>query len=173
METKICTKCGEDKPLSDYYKDKRARDGLYPHCKACHYKLTHAYEQSEQGKEIVKKSKHAYYYERGGKEKAREYGAQESARLKRAEYAKSLSGKKAQEKKDEKRRDSKPNQLRAKTAVNNAIKKGILPRVSTLFCAHCGQPAVEYHHESYLPEHWLTVIPLCKLCHAKTYTTPY
>lgn len=35
VQSKTCTKCGECKPLDGYYKDKRARDGLYSACKEC------------------------------------------------------------------------------------------------------------------------------------------
>ena len=33
--TKVCTKCGEDKPLTDFNKKSAAPDGLTPHCKSC------------------------------------------------------------------------------------------------------------------------------------------
>jgi hypothetical protein len=33
--TKTCTKCGEDKPLSEYYKHPNGGGGLDPKCKAC------------------------------------------------------------------------------------------------------------------------------------------
>ncbi|MGP5731233.1 HNH endonuclease [Arthrobacter rhombi] len=32
---KACTRCGEDKPLEDFHKRKRARDGHTSYCKAC------------------------------------------------------------------------------------------------------------------------------------------
>lgn len=35
---KKCTKCGEEKPLSDYYKRKIAKDGRNSHCKVCEHK---------------------------------------------------------------------------------------------------------------------------------------
>lgn len=35
MESKICTKCKVDKPLTEYYKTKRSKDGLQPACKSC------------------------------------------------------------------------------------------------------------------------------------------
>lgn len=36
MDTKICSSCKRDLPTSDFYRDKRARDGLYSQCKECH-----------------------------------------------------------------------------------------------------------------------------------------
>lgn len=35
---KTCTKCGDSKPLTEFYKDKRGKDGRYAACRACHYK---------------------------------------------------------------------------------------------------------------------------------------
>lgn len=135
--------------------------------------MTRAYAQTPEGKRAIRKCTQAAYYERGGKEKAREYNAQERSRQRRAEYGRSLAGKEASKRKYYKRRDEHMDKIRAKQAVGRAIKAGILPPVSTLFCAKCGDHAQEYHHESYEPEYWLTVIPLCKKCHAKTYTTVY
>lgn len=56
----------------------------------------------------------------------------------------------------------------ARNAVNNAVKKGELPRVSTLPCSKCGKPATGYHHhKGYAKEHRLSVIPTCNKCHAQ------
>jgi hypothetical protein len=33
--TKTCSKCGETKPLTDFYKDKKASDGHQSWCKRC------------------------------------------------------------------------------------------------------------------------------------------
>lgn len=35
METKTCTKCKKDKPLSEYYKKSQTKDGLMHTCKSC------------------------------------------------------------------------------------------------------------------------------------------
>ena len=36
MNTKTCTKCNKDKPLSDYYKIKKS-GYIYSYCRKCHY----------------------------------------------------------------------------------------------------------------------------------------
>jgi hypothetical protein len=35
METKICTKCGKEKEVSEFYKDNNQKSGLRPDCKDC------------------------------------------------------------------------------------------------------------------------------------------
>lgn len=40
---KVCTKCGEYKEFSRYYRDARARDGLHSSCRDCHRLITKAY----------------------------------------------------------------------------------------------------------------------------------
>ena len=35
MKTKVCTKCGEEKPLSKYYKQKGGKFGVKAKCKSC------------------------------------------------------------------------------------------------------------------------------------------
>lgn len=35
MSTKTCKKCGKEKPLSEYYVNKKAKDGLQSYCKEC------------------------------------------------------------------------------------------------------------------------------------------
>lgn len=40
QDGKRCTKCGKLKPEAEYYKDKRASDGLHSSCKDCHRALT-------------------------------------------------------------------------------------------------------------------------------------
>ena len=37
METKQCTLCNEEKPLTEFNKNSRYREGYYKHCKKCHY----------------------------------------------------------------------------------------------------------------------------------------
>ena len=35
MQKKICNNCGQDKSLSDFYKQKDSADGYRSHCKEC------------------------------------------------------------------------------------------------------------------------------------------
>lgn len=35
MQTKKCSKCSKEKPVSEFYKDRGRKDGLYPWCSVC------------------------------------------------------------------------------------------------------------------------------------------
>ena len=35
METKVCKKCGRELPISDFYTNSKAKDGLATYCKEC------------------------------------------------------------------------------------------------------------------------------------------
>lgn len=50
-ETGVCSKCGERKPIEDFYKDQRTLDGLTCWCKDCYAR----YEKSEKGKAVSRK----------------------------------------------------------------------------------------------------------------------
>lgn len=48
MEEKLCKRCGVTKPLSKFYKRKRAKDGHYNICKECEEKR---YAENERKRE--------------------------------------------------------------------------------------------------------------------------
>ena len=45
MATKTCSKCGEAKPFTEFYKNNACRDGLYSRCKACHGESTKSWKE--------------------------------------------------------------------------------------------------------------------------------
>ena len=47
---KTCSKCGEDKPLSEYSRRKGSRDGVRNDCKACQYERTQAWREANRAK---------------------------------------------------------------------------------------------------------------------------
>ena len=55
---KPCTKCGEDKPFIEYYKDSKVKDGHYNECKSCIKKRTAQWKRDnpEQAKNTHLKS---------------------------------------------------------------------------------------------------------------------
>lgn len=71
-QSKICTKCGIDRPLSEYHKHKRGRYGLQPRCKTCLLEENSAYKAAhrEEGRAYNKG-----YYEQN-REKVLAYTSQ-------------------------------------------------------------------------------------------------
>lgn len=45
MRTKICTKCGLEKPTSEFNKNKLKKDGLQSECRDCHKQMCSSYYQ--------------------------------------------------------------------------------------------------------------------------------
>jgi len=86
MIKKVCTKCGEEKPLSEFCKDKRHKDGYGSHCKICRkilyfkterYNAYHRAYQKEfclQYPEKVKVRKRKYREKNRGKIRAYDKG---------------------------------------------------------------------------------------------------
>lgn len=58
---KACTKCGEVKPLDEFYKDKRRVDGRRPHCKKCVAEYRRRYREENPEKE---REQNRRYYEK-------------------------------------------------------------------------------------------------------------
>lgn len=52
---KTCTKCGEEKSLEDFHKNKSRKDGLYFYCKACRR------EYYQKNKEAITQYQREYY----------------------------------------------------------------------------------------------------------------
>jgi hypothetical protein len=80
MDTKRCTKCSEVKNLSDFYIDRRKKDGRRSACKVCYLEIQHKYYYSNPEK--IRTQSHACYishrdvrrkYLSANKEKARDW----------------------------------------------------------------------------------------------------
>lgn len=59
METKICSRCKIGKPISEFYKDKRRKNGLHSECKQCDkiYSKQWISKNPEKRKNILKRYK--------------------------------------------------------------------------------------------------------------------
>lgn len=62
--SKKCSKCGELKDRSEFYKDKRYRDGLYPSCKSCKSAVFASYYAGEGGDKYREKGNKFYHNNR-------------------------------------------------------------------------------------------------------------
>lgn len=98
METKICSKCGVEKPVTEYRKHKGCKLGVRPECKACMAILNHDYYQNNREKinkrstvyrqkNKIKIAKNKYIYYRKNKHAAYER-AKKSVQSRKDEVAK-------------------------------------------------------------------------------------
>lgn len=53
MDTKSCTKCGETKALTDFYRNAKRKDGLQYQCKVCQKSYAAAYYMTEASRDKV------------------------------------------------------------------------------------------------------------------------
>jgi len=145
IQTKRCSKCKQIKPLSEFHKDRKAKNGFFCWCKICNCERVRKYAQTEKGKT-----------------KNKQYAQSEKRKANMKHYCQSKKGKT-----NYKRYYIRyPERLKAKSAANHAIRSGKLPRANTRLCRYCSKPAQQWHHwHGYEPEHWLDVIPVCRKCH--------
>ena len=86
MKTKVCSKCGIEKGIDMFHKQKDTKDGLRSHCKKCVNKKNKEYKQ--ENVEKVKKSGIEYREKNADKEKARHIKYNKEHKEERLEYAK-------------------------------------------------------------------------------------
>lgn len=120
MGTKICGKCKQKKPLTEFYKSKR--DGYRSRCKLCHY---------EDNKEFAKTG----YYKRYQREYQKEYQKTRKWKDYVNEYWKEYA-----------KRPNTRAKILARHYAQNAIRRGELKREA---CSFCGQEQAEMHHNDY------------------------
>lgn len=66
---KTCSKCRQEKPRSEFYKDRARPDGLYTSCKSCHYERTSTWRR--ENRELVRERERERYYAEGHRERKR------------------------------------------------------------------------------------------------------
>ncbi len=144
--TKHCGKCNQEKVLTDFYKNRAQPSGLSSWCKVC----------------ILARGREPEVLER---QRIRQQTPESKEWHLR--YAKTDKVKARRKKYNRNRSIEYPEKIKALSAVNNAIRKGLLPRPDSFMCT-CGDVAKEYHH--YLghdKEHYFDVVPMCCICHRR------
>jgi len=154
IQTKRCSKCKQIKPVSEFNKNRSGKDGLHNQCKVCLLENIKKYQKTEKGKATQQAAIKRYKQSKKGKARDKRYNQSEKGKAMHREAAKRFFAR-------------NPNQMKAVKAVNEAIRIGKLPRPDTLLCHYGDHPAEQYHHWSYLPEHWLDVVPVCRKCHKR------
>lgn len=159
IKAKQCRGCRQVLPVTAYYKDKNFSDGLNSRCKQCgkEYANQHMDRRRERRRAwYAKNHADALAYQRNwndvNREKKRDYGrAHDAAHPECADRWKL-------------RRILHPEKLRAKDAVNNAIKAGNL--LKPKYCEDCGlEKLLHGHHPDY--SKLLVVDWLCAHCHGR------
>lgn len=149
---KACFKCGEIKPLTDYYKHKTMGDGHLNKCKECTKK-----DSSKHRDENIEKVKE---YDRNRPNKKERC-------VKQAEYAKTPKGKEVALKATRNYRKDKIKK-QAHYDLSNAIKYERIEKPSN--CSKCGIECNPHgHHDDY--NRALDVRWLCTRCHTDFHNT--
>lgn len=153
METKVCRKCGTEKPLNEFWKRSATKDGLYTCCKACekpaHYERCKKYIKSEKGQKRLKRFRRT-----------------EHAKLLQKRWRTSEKGKQYEKSQWPLKRIIYRKQKGAVRAVGNAVRRNKLPKAKDVKCYCCNGQAEHWHHyQGYEKENWLKVIPVCYRCH--------
>lgn len=145
--TKVCFKCGECRPLSDFYKHPRMADGHLNKCKSCTKRDVSKNRQDNQE-----------YYKSYDKARA---GLEHRVEARRA-YAQTEQGKKVHTRAITKYRKEHPDRYKAQVALNNAVRDGRVIPWPVCAVDTCEESLVEAHHPDYSEP--LQVVWLCK-CH--------
>ncbi len=84
MKTKICSKCKEKKSITEFFKNKKMKDGLFSECKECRSKYAKDYRKKNRNR--IKKYKREYYKKNKEyiKEKSRKYRKNNPEKVKKA-----------------------------------------------------------------------------------------
>lgn len=141
--SKKCTKCGESKNISEFYKNKIRKDGHSNRCKPCEseaHKINWKIYYKENKEAIINRAKMVRQRDK------------DKIKNRHRRYIK-----------------NNPDINHAHQAVQFAVRQGKLMPIKSLTCLYCGEKAKEYHHyKGYSKDNQLSVIPLCASCHRKT-----
>ena len=153
---KACTRCGALRPMADFYKDRRSKDGRVSMCKLCRSAGASAWRKANPGENAARSRRWR---------KANPIRAKEMDRL---HYVRNRASIMAKNKLTHR---SNPEKGQAHSAAWEAVKSGKLSIPAS--CSQCGMKCrPDAHHPSYLPEHRLDVIWLCRSCHKLLHAEP-
>jgi len=167
MTAKICTKCGEEKSIEDFYAHKINKDGRRYECKVCSRKICKTWRESVEGRKV----KRAYEQTSKYKESKQKYNQLPSRREYKKLYYLSPEGKASSARAAHMRRIRAEN-----TCCNLTAKEWEEIKASQDYkCAICGE--VKLLHR----DHIIPVIKgggltksnihgLCKNCNARKFT---
>lgn len=151
-ETKACTKCLNEKPLSEFHRKCGSRDGLHSWCRPCYAAYKKGYRSTPAGREASRRADR-----KRSRTEARRASKRETERRTERTAEKRVAAAVAREKWSR----SHPGQFAANRAVRRAVESGRLRKEP---CRVCGATEkIHGHHEDYAKP--LDVIWLCPLHH--------
>lgn len=148
---KQCFKCGEEKPLTEFYAHPQMADGHLNKCKDC------------AKKDVLKnRASRVEYYRAYDRDRFQNNPDRRAATLEA--NRRNYDPRKASAA-NRRHRGRYPERYTAKNAVNNAVRDGKLERQP--FCEICGEPSQHAHHDDYSKP--LDVRWLCGPCHRRVH----
>lgn len=157
--TKKCHNCDKLKPISDFSKRTRYKDGLEYYCKECSRLKLSGYRKSHHEAFLENCRK----YRLKNRDKINDYNRKyykENGEAKRKKFKERYAENKSFFLLNAKRsRLANPLKIRAQRIANKEIS------LQGRLCEKCGNQAQDRHHEDYNAP--LSIIPLCKSCHLK------
>ena len=150
---KKCYKCKKFKPLSEFHKSSREKDGCQTQCKVCISQYHKQWIRTEKCKKSSKEADIKYRNSIHGHAAKKAYKRKGPIKIKHRQKSREY-------------RKQFPERIKACRAIRDAIRIGKMPCPKTRTCHYCSNKAIEYHHwHGYAKEHWLDVIPMCQECH--------
>lgn len=170
---KTCTKCEKSLPLSNFSVNRKAKDNLHPYCKACASAYGKEWRESNRARRLEymrewhqANLEHETRYARERYQNDEEY-RQNVLEWQRNWRTSNLELARANDRERGQKTDWAKAQVRARTTVNRAVRRGLLPPAWSMVCDGCqeAQAAEWHHHKGYEREYWLDVIAMCLECH--------
>jgi hypothetical protein len=156
-ETKVCSTCGAEKDIEQFERMPECRGGRRGQCRTCinarrkpnRLRLYHSRPLDERQASV-----------------RRQYAKNREQRI-AAAHAWSAAHKAETSERNRRYAAANGFRLRAKKAVDKAIRNGLLVRpTSCEWCSAIGG-TIEGHHPSYAPDQWLVVTWICRSCHKR------
>ncbi len=145
MFTKMCNRCKQLLPISDFYRQPSSSDGYFNQCKSCIKTIGQEERKgfSEEKKKQLSKNTNEWRKRNPEKTKATEKKTKEKYKRKHLE------------------------KVKARGRISSLIQKRNL--VKPLHCQNCGDFAYleAHHYKGYASEHALDVLWLCRRCHTQ------
>lgn len=147
VEAKPCTKCGETKPLDEFYKSKASKDGLQSYCKACNSAASRQWNADNPDRRAAYNKR--WYADNPERSAANTKQWKQDHPEEAAAFLAKWNA-------------DNPLKRKAQSAVRTAIRSGKLTKPTN--CTECGIEAkLDGHHPDYSKP--FEVMWLCRKCH--------